>query len=464
MPAATPKLSRREFLRATVLSGLTLGVAQPLLAACAPAVPAQPTAPAKAPAAEEKPTPVAELVSLRFVTNHGEADQPFFKKVIENFEKANPNIKIEHLDIAGAEFYDTINAQGVGGNLPDVWYTRTFDIPVYANKGWTVNLQPLIERDAEEVNVDDFWPAEVEQMKWKGDLYALPYDFSNIGIYYNKNMFDEAGIAYPPQEWKWPELVELGLKFVEKDASGNFTRWGLQLYTWNWVWLGLIFGWGGKVFTEGFAECVIDSPETRALMEFFISARKKGLYPEAGTTPQGVDPFAAGLVPMSFQGSWATTYMRNLIGDKFDFDCVAMPLSPDGKSCISAAGGAWGIAINTKHLEEAWTWNKHLTSTESTNILISEPVRSIPGRKSSVPAWEKAATEGGLPPRNAIVFAKQMEIAYAEPFPPFWQDYAQAWSNMIDPLLNGTVTEDVGMVLAAFQQEVNRIIELSKGA
>jgi multiple sugar transport system substrate-binding protein len=453
-------LSRRQFLRAAVLSSLAIS-AQAALAACAPAAPAAPAPAGEAPAA---PAPAGEAVTLRFVTNHGQADVPFFQKVIANFEAANPTIKIDHLDIAGSEFYDTINAQGVGGNLPDVWYTRTFDVPVYASKAWTTNLQPLIDRDAEEVNVDDFWPAEVAQMMWQGNLYALPYDFSNVGIYYNKKMFDEAGIDYPPETWKWGDLLDLALKFVKKDASGAFTQWGLVIFTWNWVWHGLIYGWGGQVFSEGFAECIINSPETVANMQFFVDARKQGMYPEAGATPQGIDPFAGGIVPMTYQGSWATTWMRDTIGDKFDFDCVALPLSPTGKSCINAAGGAWGIAITTKHLEEAWKWNKHLTSTESTNILISEPVRSIPGRKSSVPAWEKAATEGGLPPRNAIVFAKQMEIANAFPYPPFWQDYSQAWSNIIDPLLNGTVDDPVESVLATFQDEVNRIIELNKGA
>jgi ABC-type glycerol-3-phosphate transport system substrate-binding protein len=165
---------------------------------------------------------------------------------------------------------------------------------------------------------------------------------------------------------------------------------------------------------------------------------------------------------MSFQGSWATTYMRSQIADKFDFDCTVMPLSPTGKSCLNAAGGAWGIAANTKDVEAAWKFNKHLTSTESTNILISEPLRSIPGRKSSVPLWEKKAGEGGLPPKNVMAFAKQMPESNAAPFPPYWQDYGNAWNNQIVPLLDGTVSDEPEKVLATFQDEVNRIIAQSK--
>ncbi len=94
-------LSRRDFMKGAALVG-----ASTLLASCAPA--AKPT---ELKSDEIKPTtaPAQQTSSatLRFVTNHGEADVPLFTKVIENFKAKEPNIKIEHLDIAdGNAFYD----------------------------------------------------------------------------------------------------------------------------------------------------------------------------------------------------------------------------------------------------------------------------------------------------------------------------------------------------------------------
>ena len=103
---------------------------------------AEPTKAAAAAAPTAAPA-AAQEAKIRFISNHGEADVPLFKKVLENFAAKNPNIKVEYLDIAGNEFYNAINTQGAGGQLPDVWYTRTFDVPVYASKGWTVSLEPL---------------------------------------------------------------------------------------------------------------------------------------------------------------------------------------------------------------------------------------------------------------------------------------------------------------------------------
>ena len=113
-------------------------------------------------------------------------------------------------------------------------------------------------------------------------------------------------------------------------------------------------------------------------------------------------------------------------------------------------------------MEEAWQFNVHLTSTESTNILISEPVRSIPGRQSSVATWNEAAGRADLPPENVEIFGEQMKDAWAQPFPVFWKDFDVAWSNRIVPLLNGGEAEtNVADILAQFQEEVNGIIAQS---
>ena len=167
---------------------------------------------------------------------------------------------------------------------------------------------------------------------------------------------------------------------------------------------------------------------------------------------------------MAFQGSWATVSLRDQIKDKFDFDCVAMPKSPSGAPCISAAGGAWGIAKNSADKEAAWIFNKYLTSTEATNVLISEPLRSIPGRKSSLPLWNKTAATGGKPPANVGVFGKQMEGAVSSPYPPYWQDYGTAWNNIIVPVLNGSTDEEPAAVLTQFNDELTRLIDLNKAS
>ncbi len=99
-------VSRRQFL--ATIGGTSLAMA---MAACA-----APAAPG--PDSGGSDMAAAEPVNLRFISNHGEADQPLFEKVIDNFHAAYSDITIEYLDLAGTEFYNSINTQGVGGQLP----------------------------------------------------------------------------------------------------------------------------------------------------------------------------------------------------------------------------------------------------------------------------------------------------------------------------------------------------------
>ncbi|MCX6049274.1 MAG: extracellular solute-binding protein [Chloroflexi bacterium] len=454
-PASRSKLSRRDFLRVSGLTTLALGVV-----ACAPAAPAgQPAASSGGQAA----APATAATELRWVTNHASIEIPGFEKIAQGFSEKNPNIKVNLLNIPdGNDFLNAINTQGVGGQLPDIFYTRTFDVVPFASKGWTTNLQPLVDRDAAEVNVKDFWPAEVEQMTYEGSLYALPYDFSNIGIVYNKSILDEVGVPAPTGDWTWSEMFDVAAKLVKKDGDKT-TRWGMAVYPWSWVWIGILYANGGKLFSEDNKQCIINSKENQETFEFFVKQRLAGVYPEGGALPQGVDPFASGLVAMGFEGSWATQGRRESIGDKFPFDVTYFPKGSTGKRAISAAGGAWGIAANSKATEQAWAFNKFLTSTDSTNKLISEPVRSIPSRQSSVPAWNKAASAANASPKSVHIFADQMTDAWAQPFPAFWKDFDVAWTNRIVPMLNGGegADTDVAGVLTQFQDEVNTIIKQS---
>ncbi|MBV7335179.1 sugar ABC transporter substrate-binding protein [Chloroflexi bacterium TSY] len=390
-----------------------------------------------------------------------EEEVPIFEDVIAKFEAEHPNIKIDYLNFTG-NIEDMVKTQGVGGNLPDVWYARTYVTADYASKGWTLNLSDLIERD--DVDVDDFWPAQTAQDSWQGDLYSLPYDFSNVGVAYNKTMFDEMGIPYPTNDWTLEEMAEIAEQFVQKDEDGKITRWGLNIFPWGWPWLGILQSNGGQVFNEDQSKCIINSPENLATIEFFQGMRERGIFPESGATPEGIEPFSNGLIAMTFMGSWATQWRRDLIGDQFEWDVVKFPYGSTGHRGITPAGGAWAIASTSEHIEESWTWIKFLTSTESTNTLISDHTRSIPGRKSSVPRWTEVASSGELDPKSVHVFAEMMDEAYELTYPAYWNDYQTAWSNLMVPAITGgDGVMGPAEALEEFKKQCNEAIANSSG-
>ena len=453
-------VSRRTFLKVTSLGAGALGG---LLAACgAPTNPAT-SAPGGATAAVGGTAAApagGAAATLRFVTNHGESDLPLFKKVLDNFRAQHPEITVNHLNIAaGDEFYTSIQTQGVGGKLPDVWYVRTFDVAPYASKNWLRPLDEEVAREANAVKKDDFWPAQVAQMTYQGKLYTLPYDFSDWGVYYNKTLFEKEGVPLPTDDMTWDDIFGLAQRFVKKEGNRQ-TRWGITTFNAGWLFWGILESFGGKLFSDDFKKSLINSPENIQTYKKFHDMAVRGVTPLPGATPQGVDPFAAGLVAMKSDGSWATISTRDAVGERFKWDVVKIPKGSTGKRFVTPAGGAWGIAATSKFPDQAWTFIKFLSSTESTNILVSQPVRSVPGRKSSSSVWEKAVATGGLPPQNAKIFPTMLQDdALSVTYPAFWKEFETIWNNRAGGIFTGTPVEQA---LTTMEAEVNDLLKRSR--
>lgn len=424
-------LSRRDFLKAT--GGLAGGIAA------------------------SSALPFAALAqsdmsgALQWNTNHNTLSVNDFKIVIENFNEQFPNVDINLINVGDAsQYYTQINTAGVGGTLPDLFYVRSFDAAPNGARGWILPLDDLIERDS--VDTSDFWPAQVAQNTYEGQLMTLPYDFSNVAIYYNKTMFDEVGVPYPTNDWTWEDAFEIAAAFQDGEPDEQ-TRWGLEVHPWDWVMMGLMHAGGGVTFSDDNRSCIVNSPENVAVLTQIQQQIAAGNVVHRGMTPAGLDPFLTGMIAMEMQGSWAAYYMLDGIGDAFEWDIVKLPRGSSGLSSVSAAGGAWGIASNTEDVDVAWEFLKFITSTDSTNILISQNLRSVPGRISSVPLWEEVAASDIWKGRQVHVFPEQMlEDAINWSYPVFWSEFSAAWNNRIVGVFEGS---DPAEMLRLVEEEAN---------
>lgn len=471
-------ISRRALLRT---AGATIGLAAvaPFIAACGQGAP--PSSPAPSPQVVTKvvtqvvektapATPVVKVITatpaagvssslqsatLKFWTNHSAGDVPLFRQVIDNFQRQYPQIKIDMLNVT-ADFETKVATAGVGGSLPDSWYMRTYGTADRATKGWCISLNPYIQQDAKEVNTADFWPAELAQMTWKGNEYSLPYDFSTMAVKYNMDMFEKEGIPPPKPDWTWDDLLDTAKRFVKKEGNKQ-VRWGFQFVWYDWVTLGYFLGNGGQVFSEDMKKSVLNSPENVKTLQFFADLTNvHHVAPAPGELPQGVDPFAGELVAMAMTGSWSTIDDRGRVGKKFRYDVQYLPRGTTGKRALSAAGGAWNISRDSKARDQTWVWLKFLTNDESENILISLPLRSIPGRQSAAQRWVEVAQANKEPPLNIGIFLRQNSEAYAQVYPPYYSEWSTAYANRTQAVLNGQAK--AADVLPMLDQEVDQII------
>jgi multiple sugar transport system substrate-binding protein len=198
-------------------------------------------------------------------------------------------------------------------------------------------------------------------------------------LFYNKDLFDEAGLAHPTDDWTRETLLEAAKALTRRDKLGRITQVGILPYTpYSWVWSA-----GGRFSDDAMGATYFSDPKTIDALEFFeglrnrwhVSTRNMSV---SGGDPSAVDLFQKGNVAMAISGPWMlSTYMG--IRD-FEWDIALFPKGPAGRQ-TRYAGGGFVIASTCRHKKEAWELLKYLTGTE-VGISLGEEFTDIPARRS----------------------------------------------------------------------------------
>ena len=246
-------VSRRGFLRASAAMG-----AAGLLAACGgtPAV-QEPAAEASAAGASAAPAetaaestaavssspPTGEATTVRLLTTHGAALAPFIEASLANFATEHPDVKVEWEDLTEG-YYDRLNVQLASGTLPDVVNLRSFDMYDWYRLGNLYDISPLLSSDPD-VKPDDLVQAILQTCQFDGKYYGLPYDASVEVVYYNTDMFEQAGVAAPTATWTWDDMLTSAKALSKPDEQiYGFSR--LPPYA-DWQVEPWILSNGGKI-------------------------------------------------------------------------------------------------------------------------------------------------------------------------------------------------------------------------
>jgi len=177
--------------------------------------------------------------------------------IAEAFHAANPNITVD-VDVSDWDAYWDKLQTGLAANAaPDVFAMDGPLFPDYQSRDVLLDLKPMIDRDGYDLTqladqgVADFTTAD-------GGQFGLPRDLNTIVLYYNKAMFDAAGIPYPDDTWDWTKFHEVATKLT--DSGKGIWGGGLQT-SWQENYYNFILQNGGTLLNEDMTKCTVDSPE-----------------------------------------------------------------------------------------------------------------------------------------------------------------------------------------------------------
>ncbi len=310
---------------------------------------------------------IGSQVTLRCAYWGDTSEIEIIKSSVELFKKNNPGIdvKLERLP-AGDAYTEKIITQIAGGNPVDVMFVNAEQFYIYAKKGILLPLNANVEKD--KFPVDKFYAKIIDKFTVDKNLYVLPRDIAPVCVvFYNKELFDAAGLRYPTPEWKWDDMRAMAVKLTQKMADGT-TVFG---YADEWgIWDPFVLSNGGKYVDDlkNPKKCLLDSKEAIAGLQYrqdLIYKYKVMPSPSQLSAMGGVgaaDLFIQGKAAMFLSGIWKTPYFRTTMKQKWD--ATVFPKGPSGKKGYLISGGGYSILKSTKHPEEAWKLLTYLAGEE----------------------------------------------------------------------------------------------------
>jgi len=365
-------ITRREFLK---LAGVT--AASAALSACGTSL-ANPTA------------RTANPVQLVYRDWRTDWFAPMAQQMLEEFHATHPNIRVYYnLDPESNEFDEKSLADLQSGTAPDVFQGCCSFLPIWAQKGYLLDLRPYVQADLDRATIEDWDPVQYKSFFTRdGRQYALPKYHGALALYYNKNLFDQAYVDYASDSWNHDDyLYAMKLLIRTPNQENPLGVWGSMTdITWERLQVH-VNAWGGH-FVNPNDPTKSSMADPAALQAFeWIRARMwddKVMATVLDVQNKGTqEAFIAGQLAMVEDGSWA---LKNILANaKFRVGLAAFPAGPVRRATLATTDG-FGIYAGTKHPEAAWELLKFLISKEYGRAMARAQFLQ-PARSSLVDEW-----------------------------------------------------------------------------
>ena len=307
---------------------------------------------------------------------------------IKAFESENPNIKVDLIQIPVDNYSDKLNSMIAANSAPDVILAWECDINRFAKGKAIVPLDDYI-KNTKAFAMEDFIPALSTLNKMNGAVYGLPWCYASELLYYNKDMFDKAGVAYPNEKWTWKDFEDAAKKLtISKDDKT--VQWGADAITFPGVWYSLV-GQAGDAVVDNNGKLALGEGAKRALQFESDLTNKAKVIPPPSANNNAVDLFSGGKAAMTRQGSWLMSSYRGIKNFKWDI----APLPKDTKAYASLHTGFFTIYNGSKNKDAAWKFIEFCMSDKG-QALISKGLNNPSARKSVAAKGDyKVAGENG---------------------------------------------------------------------
>jgi ABC-type glycerol-3-phosphate transport system substrate-binding protein len=346
----------------------------------------------------------AEVRWLQWKTT--EVGEKLMNELKAAFEKENPDITLTLVDSPFTGFHDKAITLFQAQKLADVLMVQVDWVAEFADLGM---LQPLdVWLDKEPKEYLDNIPAAFQQ-KWQGKQYYLPLHSGCVGLYWNTEIFKNAGIAGPPKTWD--EYVEIARKVTSPEKKIFATTATLQIEpptNMTYDIYPLIYQAGGNLLDEKTNKAAFNSPAGVKAIEWYVDLINKYKVAVPGVLSNGEKEkranFAAGNVAMMFEGPWGIAIQRQM-NPNLKYDIATLPKGMTTGTVVR--GSLDTVTTQAQHKEAAWKFIRWITGPVG-NEMWAKGTGDFPARKD--------VAEKPFYKENKLVqaFVQQMQLPNAK--------------------------------------------------
>ncbi len=388
------------------------------------------------------------------------------QELINQFEKENPDIKVEFTALEPSNYWPKISAMASAGELPDVFNMSSGYVDQWARDGLLMNIQDKVDQ----LPADDYFTKVFSTMRYpdkeSSDMYGIPYAWVTTVLYYNKDMFDTAGVEYPSDNWTWEDFRKATQKLtLDENEDGvpeqyGFWWYGRYAHVEPWIYAN-----GGRILNQEKTRIAVDDKAKEAIQFLADLSNKYNVSPPKKDTV-GIrqnDMFPLQQTAMWVDGSWNIAHIRNMSQGAFDWGIAKVPAGPSAEPGeYNAYGWPDSIVISktTSNKDAAWKLVKYL-------IGKNRPLESYMAGK--VPIYKSLANseewlEKDKKPQEMDIILELGEnmgrtsftIGWGE-----WRGYADTggagMNGVLDSITNGEMT--VEEAITTFTKYGNEVLE-----
>lgn len=326
-----------------------------------------------------------EIVTIKYVTWESKEEN---NPIIEQFEKEHPNIKVDVTVVPDSNnTAESLDIIAMGGGEMDVWPFQSGGQFSRMQQGLLLDISSYLEKDG--IDMDEWFGTYSEWSQYNGTYYGMPSTASVGMVFYNKDLFDAAGVDYPKDGWTIDDYKEIAKKLTSGDGSSKVYGTFQNTFPEEWGIYGAqvtsLYGDDGLSSFTMDNKDFINSLELRKELDdggYEISYAQN----VANFSYSSVE-FLSGRCAMTPGYSWVIRDMKDKENFPFDFNvgvCYFPRISeeaPMNPSQVSV--GMLGIPASAEHPDEAWEFIKYYTQYGSAQTISDGNIPTYQGSDNS---------------------------------------------------------------------------------